>query len=186
MHQTSLRPAIVLALTLAACAGDTLTAPAPGAPEAALARNVATSRVTPSSHRISGRCELTTLSTTPYPAAPVFRQIAEGKCKFSHIGRATVHFVQLVNFATGTQRSLELSYTAANGDILRAASAGTSAPSAGGVSFSATITFLGGTGRFENVTGEMHANGTATLVAGTSEYTVDGQISYTASDRAGS
>jgi hypothetical protein len=96
-----------------------------------------------------------------------------------------VQFVQVVDFATRTQQSLELTYTAANGDVLRAASAGTSLPTATGVTFSATIRFLGGTGRFTDATGEVRAEGTADLVAGTSGYTLDGWIAYDAADRSG-
>jgi hypothetical protein len=128
---------------------------------------------------------LTTLVTDPYPAPPVFRQVVTGTCHLAHLGRTTVHFVQVVNFATRTQQSLELTYTAANGDVLRAASQGTSTPNATGLSFSATITFLGGTGRFANATGQAQAAGTADLAAGTSQYTLDGWIAYDASDRSG-
>jgi len=59
-------------------------------------------------------------------------------------------------------------------------SSGTSAPIPGGVSFSADIGFAGGTGRFENASGHARANGTADLVAGTSQYRLEGAISYDA------
>lgn len=173
----------VMLLALAACAGDPPTAPSPDAP--ALARNAPTGQSVPASVPISGRCELTTLATTPSPAPPAFQQLAVGTCDLAHLGRATVHFTQVVNFATGTQHSLELTYTAADGDTLRAASTGTSVVSAGGVRFSATITFLGGTGRFVHATGQAHADGTASLTANTSEYTLDGNIAYDAADRSG-
>jgi hypothetical protein len=137
------------------------------------------------SRPISGECYLRTLATVPYPAPPNFRQDVTGTCQLAHLGHTTVHFVQVVNFATRTQQSLELTYTAANGDVLRAASAGTSLPTATGVTFSATITFIGGTGRFANATGHAHAEGAADLVAGTSWYTLDGWIAYDAAQQGG-
>lgn len=172
--------ALVATLVLAACSAETAVAPTtPRAPStgALVARGVT------ASHPMSGRCDLTVLATDAYPSPPVFRQVATGTCNLTHLGQVAVHFVQVVNFATRTQSSLELTYTAANGDVLRAASAGTSAPIPTGVSFSATIRFLGGTGRFVNATGEASAWGTADLGKGTSQYTVEGWIAYDAADR---
>jgi hypothetical protein len=94
-----------------------------------------------------------------------------------------VSFVQIVNFATGTQHSLELTYTAANGDELHAESTGTSFAEAGTVHFDATIIFVGGTGRFSDASGRTHAVGAANLAAGTSHYALDGWIAYNASER---
>jgi hypothetical protein len=134
---------------------------------------------------MSGHCELTTIATVPFPAPPVFRQTAEGTCHLTHLGKTSVHFVQIANFGTFTQQSIELTYTAANGDVLRAASAGTSRPIATGVSFSSTIIFQGGTGRFVAATGEVHVDGTANLAAATSQYTLDGWIVFDAGDAHG-
>lgn len=114
----------------------------------------------------------------------MFKQVSSGTCELAHLGRADVHFVQVVNFATGTQHSLELSYTAANGDVPRAQSAGTSVVSAGIAHFDATIQFEGGTGRFNDAAGQVHAVGVADLASGRSHYTIDGWIDYDASDRA--
>ena len=167
--------ALVPSLVLAACSGEPITVPrlAPDAP-------AATSLDAPglSARPISGQCQLKTLSTTPAPAPPVFRQVAVGTCTLSHLGRSTVDFIQIVNFGARTQRSQKLTYTAANGDVLEASSVGTSTPTPTGVSFSSTITFNGGTGRFVNATGQAHADGTANVVAGTSRYTLDGSILY--------
>ena len=168
---------IVPVLALAACSAD-----APTSVRLAPTQGAAT-KAPLASRPIQGRCALTILSTTPYPAPPVFRQVAEGTCELSHLGRTTVHFIQLVNFGNGTQHSLALSYTAANGDVLQAASVGISVPNATGVSFTSTSTFLGGTGRFANATGSARAEGSANLAKGTSQYTLDGSISYDASAR---
>lgn len=163
---------------LTGCSGDSVTAPRSSTLPRATVASVAAGIV---SRPMSGQCDLTTLATVPYPAPPVFRQTVTGTCQLTHLGRVGVRFVQVVNFATRTQQSLELAYIAPNGDVLNAASAGTNAPIAGGVSFSATITFAGGTGRFANATGQAQAAGTANIAAGTSEYALDGWISYDAS-----
>jgi hypothetical protein len=168
---------IVPVLTLTACSAD-----APTTVRLAPTQSEAVNTPLPS-RPIHGRCALTILSTTPYPAPPVFRQVAEGTCELSHLGRTKVHFIQAVNFGNGTQHSLALSYTAANGDVLQAASAGTSVPNATGVSFTSTITFLGGTGRFANAAGSANVEGSANIAQGTSQYTLDGSISYNASAR---
>lgn len=172
---------ILVLPALAGCSSDAVTSPRPAtfANSAAMAANQAIVRL------MSGECYLTTLATVPYPAPPVFRQDVTGTCELTHLGHVTVHFVQVVNFATRTQHSLELTYTAPNGDVLRAASAGTSLPTATGVTFLATIMFLGGTGRFMTATGQARAEGAANLVAGTSWYTLDGWLGYDAADRSG-
>jgi hypothetical protein len=180
--RTAIAPLVLAtALALAACSGDS---PTTLEPSAITPTTLSASRAPSSSasRPIQGECALKTLSTVPYPAPPVFRQTAEGTCDFAHLGQSTVQFVQVVNFALGTQRSLTLVYTAANGDELRAASAGTSTASSTGVSFSSTITFLGGTGRFASATGSARAEGSANLAAGTSAYSLDGAISYDGAD----
>lgn len=161
---------------LASCSGDAVTSPAATQSRTASSRIPSADARGRASVPISGTCALTVLATIPYPAPPVFKQVATGSCTLSHLGKTTVHFVQLVDFGTQTQHSLELTYTAANGDVLRATSAGTSAPIAGGVRFSAVISFAGGTGRFANASGSADATGTADLVTGTSQYQLAGWI----------
>ena len=167
--------ALVPSLVLVACSGDPITVPRV-APEAPAATSLGALGL--SERPISGHCELKTLSTTPAPAPPVFRQVAVGTCTLSHLGRSTVDFIQIVNFGAHTQQSQKLTYTAANGDVLEASSVGTSTTTPTGVSFSSTITFIGGTGRFVNATGQAHVDGTANPVAGTSRYTLNGAIAY--------
>jgi len=173
---------LTVALVAAGCAPDALTSPPTATRPAA---GASADRSTVASLPISGRCALKTLATVPYPAPPVFRQTATGECQLSHLGRVQIDFVQVVNFATRTQQSLELSYTAPNGDILYAASAGTNTPTSTGADFSAVITFAGGTGRFMNARGQAQAVGEANIAAGTSEYALDGWIAYDAADSAG-
>ena len=174
--------AVLLALGLAGCAELAPTAPVPGASRPAPAH--AASRGT-ETRPLSGRCT-TTFAPLPRPLPPVYRQTATGTCHLAHLGRTTLLLVQDINFAAGTQTSVAVTYTAANGDILRAVNVGTSVRSGAGVVFSATVTFVGGTGRFARASGEARAVGTADFVANASDYTLDGWIAYDAADRSGS
>ena len=65
-----------------------------------------------------------------------------------------------------------------NGDILRVMTAGTNTPNGPGVRFSATMTFVGGTGRFANATGQAQVEGAASFITNTASFTVDGWIAY--------
>lgn len=172
---------VPLLLTLAGCAGGAPTVTAPDAPAAAGMRAaLAPSGALP----IEGRCELT-FNPPPLPLPPVHRQIDTGTCWFSHLGRTALYGVQDINFAAGTQ-SGERTFTAANGDVLRAVHAGRSAPGGPGlVRFTTTITFVGGTGRFAHATGQMTGAGTANLITRTTTVTNEGWIAYDASDRSG-
>ena len=177
-------PALLFAFALAGCAGDTSIAAAPSARAANLASAAGSASRTPASRSIAGHCDLT---VAPLPSSPpLIRQTDAGTCQFSHLGRTTLEGVLEINVATGTQRG-ERTLTAANGDELYMEIAGTSTPSGPGlVSFSATFTIVGGTGRFANATGLGRAEGTANLVTSRTSSTFDGWIVYAASDRSGS
>ena len=127
---------------------------------------------------------MTSFDPPPFPLPAVHRQVDTGTCQLAHLGRAALHLVQDIYFATGTQVSIEFTFTAANGDVLRATNVGTSAPSGTGVRFQGTTTFVGGTGRFADATGEARLEGTANFLTNTAEFTiVDGRIAYDASAR---
>ena len=173
--------AVPLLFTLVACAGS---GPTIAGPDASVSSDANAATETSPVRSIKGHCELT-FNPPPLPLPPVHRQIDTGTCWFSHLGRTALAGVQDINFAAGTQ-SGERTFTAANGDILRAVHAGTSAPSGPGrVDFVTTITFVGGTGRFANVTGQMTGAGTANLITRTTAVTNEGWILYDASDRSG-
>lgn len=173
--------AVPLLLTLIACAGG---APAVTAPDASAATDMSAAAEASAARPIKGHCELT-FNPPPLPLPPVHRQIDTGTCWFSHLGRTALYGVQDIDFAAGTQ-SGERTFTAANGDVLRAVHAGKSAPSGPGlVGFVTTITFVGGTGRFANATGQMTGAGTANLITRTTTVTNEGWISYDASGRSG-
>lgn len=171
--------AVPLFATLAGCAdrGPTLVAP-----DASPLASVSDASQARDSVPIEGWCELS-FNPPPLPLPPVHHQIDRGTCWFSHLGRTELYGEQDIVFAAGTQSGFRI-FTAANGDELRATHAGRSAPSAPGqVSFTTTITFVGGTGRFANVRGQMTGAGTANLITRTTAVTNEGWISYDASDR---
>ena len=168
---------LLLTLAVTGCGSEAPTTAPLDVP--ALARAAAA----PASRPLSGRCE-TSFDPPPFPLPPVLRQVDTGTCQLSHLGRATVHSVQDIDLATGTQVSVEFTLTAANGDVLRATNVGTSAPGGPGVRFQGTTTFVGGTGRFANATGEAHIQGTANFLTNTAAFViVDGWIAYHVSSR---
>lgn len=175
--RTSFPLAMLLAVALTACAEGV---PLPLDRRPAEARPAHASA---GARPLAGRCA-TTFNPPPLPPPPVHRQVDTGTCEMAHLGATTVHGVQEINFAAGTQ-SGERTFTAANGDRLRATHVGTSRPGGPGlIRFSAVITFAGGTGRFEGAAGQARAEGTANLVTRTTSFQiVDGWIHYTASDR---
>jgi hypothetical protein len=157
--------------TLMACAGDTGAVTPPVVPPFLRTVNV----VLP----ISGTCQ-TAFDPPTLPPPPQFQQVDRGVCTLSHLGRTTIYSLEEIDIIAGTQRSIEFTYTAANGDVLRAANVGTNVPNGPGVRFSAVTTFVGGTGRFANATGQARIEGTASFLTNTATYTVDGWIAYDA------
>jgi hypothetical protein len=156
-------PTLLLSFALAGCnrngASDVLAPPAPAL--------------------FSAKCTVT-FDAPPSPPPAVLRQVDTGTCQMLNIGEMRFAGVQDIDFAAGTQRG-ERSFTAANGDVLRATNVGTSAPSGPGlISFDATFTFTGGTGRFQSATGQVHGVGTANLATRTTVLTLDGFITYRA------
>jgi hypothetical protein len=97
----------------------------------------------------------------------------------THLGRAAFYAIQDIDLASGTQSSAEITFTAPNGDILRASSTGTSTPNGPGVAFNAVMSFVGGTGRFARASGSARVVGTASFVTNTSTFKfVDGWIAF--------
>jgi hypothetical protein len=172
-------PVILLALALAGCRGES---PAVTAPDSRSFARSADAAVVAAPRPLEGRCEVTftVLPSTP----PVVRQADTGTCQLSHLGASTTVGAQTINFATLTQTS-ERTFTAANGDVLRTTGVGTSKPGAepGTIDFDATLTVVGGTGRFANATGQVHDWGTANVVTRAVSFTLDGWVAYDASGR---
>ena len=178
--RTLATPLVFTALMLAACAGESPLATEPDQSGLASAGSLSAAYVaTP----FRGSCELT---VTPLPSTPpIIRQTDAGTCRLSHLGRAAFEGVLEIDLRTGTQTG-ERTLTAANGDQLYLTVMGTSAPAGPGlVSFVATFTIEGGTGRFANATGTASGEGVANLVTRKTSVTIDGEIVYDASDRSG-
>ena len=176
--RTPTAPALLFAFTLAGCTGDGSTTIASSAWTATLARGGAQASAP---RPFAGRCDLT---VAPLPSAPpLIRQTDTGTCQLSHLGRTAYEGVLELDLAARTQRG-ERTLTAPNGDVLRVLAVGTSTPRDPGlVDFVATLTFVGGTGRFANATGQARAEGTANLATRTTVVALDGWIAYDASDR---
>ena len=171
-------PVALLAAALAACGpadSSTITAPAAPAPARAAAAALPM-------RPLAGSCE-TVLAPTQFVRPGVIRQVDTGVCHLSHLGRTRFYSTKLINVVAGTQTT-EATFTAANGDVLRAVGAGTNTPAGPGrADYAATLTFTGGSGRFARATGRATVRGQADLVARTSALTLEGSVAYAAADR---
>ena len=174
-------PAAMLTATLAGCGRDTSMPTAPSDPPA-LAR-ASTGAKLPA-HALKGHCE-TVLAPTEFLRPGVIRQVDTGTCQLSHLGRTEFYSDKVILTFAGTQTT-QATFTAANGDVLYAVGRGTNAPSGPGrTRFTATLTFIGGTGRFEHATGEARVQGESNLATRTAALTLVGWLDYDASDRSG-
>lgn len=167
---------VAAVVLLTACAGETITPP-PG-PSVARAHDAA-APVRP----LDGRCTTTFRFLAPEAgqAPNVQRLQIDGTCQLSHLGRTTFSAVQTVTFgATGSNITNVGTYTAANGDVLRAtySATGTFPDASGNVCFSGTETYAGGTGRFTDAMGTSQLAGCASVVTSTGAYELEGTISY--------
>lgn len=171
---------VLLTLALAACSQAPSTVLAPDTP--AHAQGVASATHADVAAPFTGSCE-TELSPAEILSPGVIRQVDTGSCGLSHLG--FTHFLsdKVIRIAAGTQTT-EATFTAANGDILRAVGTGTNSPAGPGrVRFTMALTFAGGTGRFAGATGEARAEGESDLVGRRAALTLNGRIAYEASDR---
>ena len=171
-------PSIVLTVGLAACGpahptDTTFPAPARLGPPMSTQQDV----LLP----VSGKCEAA-MEAPIFVSPGVIRQVDAGSCEISHLGRVSFHSAKVINVIAGTQVT-EASFTAANGDSIYMTGSGTNTPGTNGlVTFSTTLTFVRGTGRFENVEGGASVVGEANLVTRKTTLTLEGTISYAASD----
>ncbi|HEY0672527.1 MAG TPA: hypothetical protein VGD27_09685 [Longimicrobiales bacterium] len=108
----------------------------------------------------------------------VIRQIDAGDCQALHLGTSTLVSDKVINLAAGTQTT-QITFTAANGDLLHAAGTGTNVMVAPGiVQFTADMTFAGGTGRFAHASGRATIRGQANLAEARSATVMEGFILY--------
>jgi hypothetical protein len=159
---------LALAFLLAGCSADTLTEPV---------QLNADLRDAVGPVPFSARCELTIQPPTPVGPG-LLHQIDEGTCQATHLGRAQLTSDKIINVVAGTP-TLETTFVAANGDVLRGTGTGTNTPVGPGlIAFTATLTFDGGTGRFADASGQATITGQADLVAGRSHMTATGSIDF--------
>ena len=112
----------------------------------------------------------------------------ELSCKVKHLGLTTGTIIQVADFlgvdASGNVllaiHSDDVTYTAANGDELWSSFVGTATVSpSGDVNYNALETFVGGTGRFQDASGQAALRGYATTIPPTvGFYRSVGTISY--------
>lgn len=134
---------------------------------------------------LSGACETTFDPPTFLRPPAVFSQTDVGTCQLSHLGKSTFYSLKEIDFAAGTQKTTDATFTAANGDILRATGEGVSSPAGPGkINFNATLTFESGTGRFTNASGYVKIEGQADInLRQASLILTEGRIEYHASDK---
>jgi hypothetical protein len=187
MRLSTIPPAL-LVIALAGCAADVPTAPTATAPPSLAgtytAAPIETGMAALDSTRrpINGRCEAT-YAEPPVVAFPFIRHVSTGACQLSHLGRVTLRTEAEINLVTGVQLS-QVTFTAPNGDRLRASSVGTGTPAGPTtIRFSGTSSITGGTGRFAGATGEMSVEGTVDNASGDARFSYDGWITYDASGR---
>ena len=161
---------VAFSIGLVACGAD-------DQPTAIVTLKPSLERAAKDARPFSGRCE-TSFAPLTFPPPPVIRQVDEGECLLSQLGRTSAHIVQDIDIAAGTQQSVEITLTAANGDILHASTTGTNTPNGSGVAFQATMTLMGGTGRFANATGRATVVGSANFQTNTASFVLDGVIAY--------
>jgi hypothetical protein len=166
--------AAMIALTVGACADTTPMSLTGSLPIA----STANSRGAVVEVRMSGRCE-TVFAPPPFPLPPAIHQVDLGTCQLAHLGRSAFFAEQDISFATGSAVSSDVRFTAANGDVLRATSAGVFVPNGSGVRISGVITFAGGTGRFVNASGDARIEGQVDFITNTTTFSlVEGRLAY--------
>jgi hypothetical protein len=170
----STAPTVLLALALAGCAGDAPIAPLADA--SALDGALASLQAAPE-RPIKGSCEAETVEVRPI-SPTIIRRVSVGTCQLSHLGRTGLLSIANTNVITFEQEA-EHTFTAANGDLLYATSAGggTLTPPAT-LHFTGVTTLSGGTGRFASATGVMQVVGVTNLAAATTSLSYDGWIAY--------
>ena len=161
----------LLALALAGCSADGISAPA--APSL-LPDGVAISASV--ARPWKGECAVDAVFTSATTL------LITGTCQLAHLGRTTMIAYQTIEpGASGIAYTNTTTYTAANGDELRTTNVGIAIPSAAGLSLSGTETAVGGTGRFVSASGAALLQGAVHFTgpsSTTGSYELDGTLEY--------
>jgi hypothetical protein len=136
-----------------------------------------------------GSCDavVTPIGGFGFPAEPLELRI-DLVCQLRHLGRTTGVIFQEVT-PTGpigsdgvlpAHNDASIAYVAANGEVLYAEYSGPASLNfqTGEVLFSGVEVYAGGTGRFENASGQSALTGQASLFTNLGHYTTDGVLSY--------
>jgi hypothetical protein len=172
MHR--LTPLLVAASIVATTLGCTSADRTPTAPSTASMVRASAGAVT--SRPAGGRCT-TAIGPAPTRAGYALSLHITGVCQLKHLGRATIVIEQ--DFAFDGSIVNVTTHTAANGDVLNStwySAPGESSSNGIDATFAGVETYVGGTGRFANVSGSSRVEGTAHLDVG--EYTSEGTIVY--------
>jgi hypothetical protein len=166
MRDSIRQSAPVLLLLYAACSSEIPTAP----PPAELTGSTAAGAPARAQVPMKGTYEGTGIFTEPPASCPGFQSVFEGVGQETHTGRYTLtHTTCTVPIdATNSSFTGEFTKTAANGDLITGTFAGATqqvqfpGPSSpiGIFAITGTITFTGGTGRFEGASGGQQMEGT--------------------------
>lgn len=163
----------------ASCSDSSATAPLPE-DGATFARSQNVSRP------FDGRCDTQISFAAPQPGDPAASQRLHITyvCQLQHLGRTTAVADQILLF-TGpntVNASNTTVYTAANGDKLYSTWTGTGVTGAdGGVVFSGTEMYSGGTGRFAGSAGSSFISGTGSFAGAppfAGQFTLNGTLAY--------
>ena len=173
--------AAALVILATACSGDTPIGPARNVTVSAN-RSQSSGNHETKDRPIKGSCDAAVVSVQPLSATTA-REVVAGPCLISHLGKTTIYLRQIIDFTTLIGTSEEVTFTAANGDVLRATAITRGTPT-GPTSFSlaGTFIFIGGTGRFANATGRAEFVGSADFATGRALLTMRGRITYDAND----
>lgn len=132
-----------------------------------------------------GSCSTVITPLTPPGVFPQELRI-DYDCALAHLGRSTAVAMQVVTPISQSGAVVTAlvenatTYTAANGDTLKASFAGTGLINiqTGDVRFIGTETFEGGTGRFTDASGSSDLEGTASIFTNVGFFTSKGVIAY--------
>jgi hypothetical protein len=167
-----LAPLLVATSIVASTLGCTSADQIPTAPSTA--SELRASAVT--SRPAGGRCT-TAIAPAPTRVGYALSLHITGVCQLKHLGRTTIVIEQ--DFAFDGSIVNVTTHTAANGDVLNStwySAPGESSSNGIDATFAGVETYVGGTGRFTNVSGSSRVEGTAHLDVG--EYTSEGTIVY--------
>jgi hypothetical protein len=124
------------------------------------------------------------LTQTRCPSPPYLVGTTTGTGHASHLGAITLLATDCITptFPTFNFSSGRLTFTAANGDLLKIAYQGVLLPTPGGVPSSYTISgsynVTGGTGRFSDASGSGVLSGSEDLATREGRFQLDGTLSY--------